>query len=67
MGKKTTLLDCTMMNATLRRIETLRLVPRAPHWITVTEIVERLDALDYPVTHNSTGPDGDGLLIPIGL
>ncbi|MBT4131227.1 MAG: WYL domain-containing protein [Candidatus Marinimicrobia bacterium] len=48
--EKTTLLECTMMNATLRRIETLRLVPRAPHWITVTEIVERLDALDYPVT-----------------
>jgi len=38
------------MNATLRRIETLRLIPRAPYWITVSEIVERLDMLDYTVT-----------------
>lgn len=38
------------MNATLRRIETLRLLPRSPYWITVSELVERLDALDYSVT-----------------
>ena len=46
-----------MKDTSLRRIETLRLVPQAPHSITTAELVEQLRSLGYEVGQRSVQRD----------
>ena len=46
-----------MKDTSLRRIETLRLIPRAPLWITTASLVEHLKAMNYEVTQRTVQRD----------
>ncbi|MBT3966559.1 MAG: WYL domain-containing protein [Gammaproteobacteria bacterium] len=46
-----------MKDTSIRRIETLRLIPRAPHWITASELVTKLDGLDHLVSQRTIQRD----------
>ena len=46
-----------MNDTSIRRLETLRLIPRAPHWITTSELVKKLANLDHKVTQRTIQRD----------
>lgn len=46
-----------MKDTSIRRIETLRLIPRAPHWVTTSELVARLDRMDHQVSQRTIQRD----------
>lgn len=46
-----------MKDTSIRRIETLRLIPRAPHWITTKELVSKLEKLSHPATQRTVQRD----------
>lgn len=46
-----------MNDTSLRRIETLRLIPRAPHWITTADLVERLNNIEHCISQRTVQRD----------
>lgn len=46
-----------MKDTSIRRIQTLKLIPRAPHWITTSELVTKLEHLDYKISQRTIQRD----------
>ena len=46
-----------MKDTSIRRIETLRLIPRAPHWITTAELIKKLENLEHQVSQRTVQRD----------
>lgn len=46
-----------MKDTSIRRIETLRLIPRAPHWVTTKDLLDKLQSLEHKTTQRTIQRD----------